>query len=316
MTTTPHGQVPEALQPDTALLVARNCRETGSDPSCQFFARVQLMDAAYVLERLHAENATLQSGYDAARLEIESLNERIAMLVRQRDAAQAAPAAVAVPSDAVAYIDIGAGGYLDLGSDLSDEALRKLPKGRHMLAIVGTYGVDGYAPVAAPTTQPEQVAQGDALNNTVRVPLDSLHADAAYLIGRLQLDTMDGARVVEIIRERIEAAKAALAAQAQEAAPVAQEPVAWQGVHDQTDLYYTKPLQADVRPLCAAPQPAPVAQGGVLTEIVGCLDAANVEGLDDALVNNTDARLANLVQRRLLPAFYVAIAAQAREGGK
>ncbi len=37
----------------------------------------------------------------------------------------------------------------------------------------------------------------------------------------------------------------------------AQEPAAWQGVHDQTDLYYTKPLQANVRPLYAAPQPAP-----------------------------------------------------------
>ena len=37
----------------------------------------------------------------------------------------------------------------------------------------------------------------------------------------------------------------------------AQEPVAWQGVHDQTDLYYTKPLQADVRPLYTAPLPAP-----------------------------------------------------------
>lgn len=161
---------------------------------------------------------------------IGAMRKRIAELESELEAvdadramrAQAAPAAVAGPSDAVAYIDIGAGGYLDLGSDLSDEALRKLPKGRHMLAIVGTYGVDGYAPVAAPTTQPEQVAQGDALNNTVRVPLDSLHADAAYLIGRLQLDTMDGARVVEIIRERIEAAKAALAAQAQEAAPAAQ----------------------------------------------------------------------------------------------
>lgn len=74
---TPHGQVPEALQPDTALLVARNCRETGSDPSCPFFACVQLMDAAYVLERLHAENATLQQGYDAARLEIDSLQARV-----------------------------------------------------------------------------------------------------------------------------------------------------------------------------------------------------------------------------------------------
>lgn len=81
---TPPGQVPEALQPDTALLVARNCRETGSDPSCPFFARVQLMDAAYVLERLHAENQTLQSGYDAARLEIEALHARVQELERER----------------------------------------------------------------------------------------------------------------------------------------------------------------------------------------------------------------------------------------
>ena len=68
-------------------------------------------------------------------------------------APQPAPAAVAGPKEAVAYLDIGEGGYLDLGSDLSDEALRKLPKGRHMLAIVGTYGVDGYVPVAAPTAK-------------------------------------------------------------------------------------------------------------------------------------------------------------------
>ena len=36
------------------------------------------------------------------------------------------------------------------------------------------------------------------------------------------------------------------------------EPVAWQGVHDQTDLYYTKPVQADVRPLYANPPTAQV----------------------------------------------------------
>lgn len=47
--------------------------------------------------------------------------------------------------------------------------------------------------------------------------------------------------------------QSAMAAPQQEA----QEPVAWQGVHDKTDLYYTKPIQADVRPLYAAPQPAP-----------------------------------------------------------
>ena len=45
---------------------------------------------------------------------------------------------------AVAYLDIGAGGYTDIGTDLNDEQLASLPKGRHMLGIVGTYGVDGY----------------------------------------------------------------------------------------------------------------------------------------------------------------------------
>ena len=49
-------------------------------------------------------------------------------------------------------------------------------------------------------------AQGDALSDAVRVPLDSLHADAAYLIGRLREGSMPYARVIEIIRERIDAA--------------------------------------------------------------------------------------------------------------
>lgn len=73
--------------------------------------------------------------------------------------AQAAPAAVAGPSEAVAYLDVGAGGYLDLGTGLTDEALSRLPKGRHALVIAGTYGIDGYT--AAPTTQPapQQEAQ-------------------------------------------------------------------------------------------------------------------------------------------------------------
>lgn len=64
--------------------------------------------------------------------------------------------------------------------------------------------------------------------------------------------------------------------------------------------------------LAAAPA-AQAAPADTLAEIVGCIDAANSEGLDDALVNNTDARLTDLVQRRLLPAFYVAIAAQAAQ---
>jgi hypothetical protein len=32
-----------------------------------------------------------------------------------------------------------------------------------------------------------------------------------------------------------------------------QEPVAWQGVYDKTDLFYRKPPQADVRPLYTHP---------------------------------------------------------------
>jgi len=49
----------------------------------------------------------------------------------------------------VAYLDLGEGGYMDAGTDLSDEELAALPKGRHMLGIIGTYGVDGYKPAQA-----------------------------------------------------------------------------------------------------------------------------------------------------------------------
>lgn len=51
---------------------------------------------------------------------------------------------------AVAYLDLGTGGYMDVGTDLTDEQLAALPKGRHMLAIIGTHGVNGYNPASAP----------------------------------------------------------------------------------------------------------------------------------------------------------------------
>lgn len=74
---------------------------------------------------------------------------------------------------AVAFLDIGAGGYVDLGSDLTDGQLAELPLGRHALAIVGTFGVDGYAPTTPPAApvasaeqaEPKPVAFGDRLGS-------------------------------------------------------------------------------------------------------------------------------------------------------
>lgn len=56
--------------------------------------------------------------------------------------------------DVVAYLDVGASGYLDLGAALSDEDLQQLPKGRHALVIAGAYGIDGY--VAAPQQEAQE----------------------------------------------------------------------------------------------------------------------------------------------------------------
>lgn len=78
-----------------------------------------------------------------------------------RDALASAP--VADERQAVAYLDLGTGGYVDVGTDLTDKQLAALPKGRHMLAIIGTHGVDGYttaalasAPVQWPTMPPSK----------------------------------------------------------------------------------------------------------------------------------------------------------------
>ena len=74
--------------------------------------------------------------------------------------------------DVVAYLDVGAGGYLDLGAALSEDALQQLPKGRHALVIAGTYGIDGY--VAAPQPSPmAQAAEGvPAIQGEMNVQLD------------------------------------------------------------------------------------------------------------------------------------------------
>ena len=66
------------------------------------------------------------------------------------------PGAQAQPAkNAVAYLDLGTGGYVDVGTDLTDEELAALPKGRHMLGIIGTYGVDGYVPAQPAPSVPD-----------------------------------------------------------------------------------------------------------------------------------------------------------------
>ena len=70
--------------------------------------------------------------------------------IRNAFAEYAALSGVRQPvGEPVAYLDLGAGGYMDVGTDLSYDELAALPKGRHMLAIIGTYGVDGYNPAQA-----------------------------------------------------------------------------------------------------------------------------------------------------------------------
>ena len=69
MTPTPHGQVPEALRIADEFKL---CSEYDSKPSI-----IDIEKAEAELRRLHAENTTLQQGYDAARLEIDSLQARV-----------------------------------------------------------------------------------------------------------------------------------------------------------------------------------------------------------------------------------------------
>ncbi len=64
---------PEALALAHTALQARN-KDTPDD------VYVALGDCAWALRNLHAENESLRAGYDAARLEIASLRERVQML--------------------------------------------------------------------------------------------------------------------------------------------------------------------------------------------------------------------------------------------
>ena len=200
---------------------------------------------------------------EAARDVGKWLNERpnrpldlrhVAMLVHHAQAAQPENAAVAGPSEYHAKGEIqrfnldcnidGVDQFREfvLASDhdalVHDLAARCDPAGlvqengllrdqtRQLNAMIGRLKRQT---LAAPTTQAPQpvepaVSQGEAeLPDSIRVPLDSLHADAEYLVYRADQGHLTKARIVGTIRERVDAAKAgirtALATRPQEAAP-------------------------------------------------------------------------------------------------
>lgn len=120
------------------------------------------------------------------------------------------PSAAGVP---VAYLDLGSGGYMDVGTDLTDKQLALLPKGRHMLAIIGTYGVDGY--VAAPDQRAAPAGQQGAGNDHIAILRELLANEFA--------EQDEGGPQFTTERAALNAAIRAIAARQ----PVGQEPVAW-----------------------------------------------------------------------------------------
>ncbi|MBK3470500.1 hypothetical protein JJD61_07365 [Pseudomonas carnis] len=84
---------------------------------------------------------------------IDAHNERLIASLRNRvTELEAAPP----QGEPVAYLDIGAGGYVDLGTDQPIEALEKLPYGRHTLGIIGTYGADGWKSSVKPPASEDE----------------------------------------------------------------------------------------------------------------------------------------------------------------
>lgn len=112
-------------------------------------------------------------------------------------AARAPADSVTTPAGGeVAYLDIGAGGYLDLGTDLSNEALSRLPNGRHALVIAGTYGIDGYVP-APPAQAADSVLEDATLLERERI-CAAIKAEDDYCVdqGNYMLDSDDCIRIV------------------------------------------------------------------------------------------------------------------------
>lgn len=120
---------------------------------------------AYARDAIEADRkrqGDWQQRAEAREQEIYRLGAKVANLEGERDAARY-ELEHQRRGEPVAYLDLGVGGYMDVGTDLTDEQLAALPKGRHMLGIIGTYGVDGYAPAEPVTHQGYQPIQSGSL---------------------------------------------------------------------------------------------------------------------------------------------------------
>lgn len=164
------GFKPEAAMEQARLLRAADNRDAAGvhtarrEPAAGVSEDAE--EDAYVIRRtceLLAHIAVIVNGPepDMTRWSYHDLPEKVRAL---KDAPAAVPA-----GEAVAYLDIGVGGYLDLGTEKDADELFKLPPGRHMLGIIGTYGVDGYKanPPAAEAPAPVQAAPQEGYGEPV-----------------------------------------------------------------------------------------------------------------------------------------------------
>ncbi len=208
MTTTPHGQVPAIQRYKIGYHSdewgVRSLSPTGIYDDAGPWVRYE--DHATVITALRAYCQELESQVIRdcmTHVQNPAEIERAAGDVSKNGAEsnmstqQPAPATQQPEGDVVAYLDVGANGYLDLGSELSEDALQQLPKGRHALVIAGTYGIDGYvaAPQPSPTTQADSAKEAP---NAMQSLTDALKGDPEYAWAwhcNLAMPIMDNAKV-------------------------------------------------------------------------------------------------------------------------
>lgn len=144
------------------------------------------------------------AGEPVAWLSTDSIGERYLCFTKPNDSDPVRPLVFGDTTPQPTQAQAGAGTWAHLKLMMEESAWDGTLHLSDALA-----NIDDFA--AANPSPPEGMVGGwIALPDAVRVPLDSLHADAAYLIGRLQRGTMTAGRVVEVIRERIDAARARL----------------------------------------------------------------------------------------------------------